>query len=319
MNRTVKLLLVFFSLTFSFTSSCLASWSNDDDDFYDYYAFDSDGDGEDDFWVITDEDGHGTGIGYINGEGDFEYIAIGHYSDESDDEGNDDEDWDDDSLDDEEYSEEDNNEEDNVYYYVDEKEQKNRVALEEAITSLSSLTKQISILLHNLHRDVRIVITNIERNYYNQKEGKIYLSSNFNEDGLLHELIHVIQDYTAMLNGDKHGSDNEFQAYLTDNILRGAAGVGSQTEPMHGFTQDQWNEFGEIIDKNSGRNDDGILWYNQDMLDYLNNLPYEEITKRFRDYWEENKGSEMYYKNHNPEYDWNWEVLLNSIGFRKKQ
>lgn len=98
-----------------------------------------------------------------------------------------------------------------------------------------------------------------------------------------------------------------------------APGVGSQTEPMHGFTQDQWNEFGEIIDKNSGRNDDGILWYNQDMLDYLNNLPYEEITKRFRDYWEENKGSEMYYKNHNPEYDWNWEVLLNSIGFRKKQ
>lgn len=83
MNRTVKLLLVFFSLTFSFTSSCFASWSDDDDDYYDYYAFDTDGDGEDDLWVATDEDGHGIGIGYINDEGVFEYEVIGHNSKES--------------------------------------------------------------------------------------------------------------------------------------------------------------------------------------------------------------------------------------------
>lgn len=84
MNRTVKLLLVFFSLTFSFTSSCFASWDGDDDDFYNYYAFDTDGDGEDDMWVTTDEDGHGTAIGYINDEGRFEYEVIGDSGTETD-------------------------------------------------------------------------------------------------------------------------------------------------------------------------------------------------------------------------------------------
>lgn len=323
MNRTVKLLLVFLSLTFSFTSSCFASWDGDDDDFYNYYAFDTDGDGEDDMWVTTDADGHGTAIGYINDEGIFEYIMVEHSDNDSDDDRKDDECGDDESLDDKEYPEEENDvinyDEIDLYDYVDEKEQVYVISLEEAISSLSNLTTLIDVLLHNLDRDARIIFTDQERNYYNSEDGNIYLNPNFNEDGLLHEAIHVIQDYNNMLDGVTHGADNEFQAYLTDNILRGAAGVGSQTEPMHGFTQDQWNEFGEIIDKNSGRNDDGILWYNQDMLDYLNNLPYEEITKRFRDYWEENKGPEMYYKNHNPEYDWNWEVLLNSIGFRKKQ
>lgn len=84
MNRTVKLLLVFFSLTFSFTSSCFASWDGDDDDFYNYYEFDTDGDGEDDMWVTTDEDGHGTAIGYINDEGRFEYEVIGDSGTETD-------------------------------------------------------------------------------------------------------------------------------------------------------------------------------------------------------------------------------------------
>lgn len=320
MNRTVKFLLALFTLTSSFTTPCLACYDEAEDDYYDYYSLDTDGDGVDDLWVVTDEDGHGIGWGYVNEDGDFEYMVLGHSDNESDD-GTDNEGLEDDSIDDEDYPEEENEviNEDDLYDYVDEEATTTVNSLEEVIRSLSNLTTLIDFLLHNLDRDARIVFTDQERNYYNSEDGKIYLNPNFNEDELLHEVIHVIQDYNNMLNGATHGADNEFQSYFTDNILRGAAGVGSQANPMHGFTQDQWKEFGEIINTNSGRNDDGTLWYNQDMLDYLNNLPYEEITKRFRDYWEEKKGPEMYYKNHDPEYDWNWEELLNSIGFRKKK
>ena len=106
MNRTVKFLLALFTLTISFTAPCLACY-DEDDDYYDYYSLDTDGDGEDDLWLATDEDGHGIGLGYVNEDGDFEYMVLGHSDNESDD-GTDDEGLEDESLDDEDYPEEEN-------------------------------------------------------------------------------------------------------------------------------------------------------------------------------------------------------------------
>lgn len=325
-------------MTFSFTVPCLACYDEAEDDFYDYYTLDTDGDGVDDLWVVTDEDGHGIGYGYYNDEGIFECILIERSDNESDDEGKDDECGDDESLDDEDYPEEENEREIDVesslYDDVEDTSQEPSTRLystEQELEWAKQISPEIEFVIEKLQEEGKIrEKPDTENCHYDPREHCIYvpLDTDFTTEALTHEILHYKQDELHMLDSDfnSHSSDNEYQAYLLNYWLLKACG-DEISEPKGTEDTTEWNDFKEKISDEIGKTDEHP-WYSEQFLEELNNLNHESLSESFRDYYQEKDEYresigeepkyEVCYKWHDENYNWNWEELLNSIGFIKK-
>ena len=67
-----------------------------------------------------------------------------------------------------------------------------------------------------------------------------------------------------------------------------------------------------------GDNRCGTIWYDNSFVSFIENFDHIKMLNSFADYYREINGPEGYYKHINPNYSWNWSVLLERLGFKKK-
>ena len=74
------------------------------------------------------------------------------------------------------------------------------------------------------------------------------------------------------------------------------------------FMQNQTEYFGR---------DSKVFWYSQNLINVLNEND-SAWYKTFKEDAQRMNYPEGYYKNYESKYDYNWEKLFDSVGFRKK-
>ena len=139
---------------------------------------------------------------------------------------------------------------------------------------------------------------------------------NFSVDNIIHEIIHYIQEENGMLNYDLCSADNEYQAYVLNYIINRAYG-DIISAPAGTRDCQEWRDFVDLIPQGISVND-GECTYTEDFIDALQSLNHGALSQSFRSHWEWQK-KENYYKNHDPNYKYNWEKMFNDFGFKKKE
>ncbi len=137
----------------------------------------------------------------------------------------------------------------------------------------------------------------------------------FGIENILHEIIHYIQEENGILNSNKCSADNEYQAYVLNYIVNKAFGEDI-SEPEGASATKEWGEFKYQIDNGVSVNN-GKCTYTEDFLNDLQSLDHDKLSQSFRDFYE-CLNKENYYKYHDPDYNYNWEKMLNDLGFTKK-
>lgn len=148
----------------------------------------------------------------------------------------------------------------------------------------------------------------------------IPLNDNFTASGVVHEFIHVAQDENGMLK-IACGSDNEYQAYVLNFILQRAVGI-IEGAPKGMAATKIWKDFQNLLNKeeNNCGIDDGVIWINQFLLDELKKLDHQSLSELFREYYETFAPNlDVYWKYHDPNYQWNWEKLFEYFGVKIKK
>lgn len=197
---------------------------------------------------------------------------------------------------------------------------------EQELEFAKQLSKTIRKLIEKLEKEGKIKFSDKDVNcHYNPKTGCLILpkNSDFTPGGVVHELIHYIQDQLGILNYDICGSDNEYEAYVVNYIFMTAIGeVDYTASGLKGHSI--WDVFTDWV-VNCCKYTDGVVTYTPDFFSALNNLNHVELSEYFRNYWEnkdKNNGSDsrsLYYKYHNPNYCWNWRDILNLLGFKENR
>lgn len=197
---------------------------------------------------------------------------------------------------------------------------------EQELEFARQLSKTIRKLIEKLEKEGKIKFSDKDVNcHYNPKTGCLILPANsdFTPGGVVHELIHYIQDQLGVLNYDICGSDNEYEAYVVNYIFMTAIGeVDYTASGLKGHSI--WDVFTDLV-VNCCKYTDGVATYTPDFLSALNNLNHVELSEYFRNYWENidnNNGSDsrsLYYKYHDSNYCWNWRDILNFLGFKENR
>ena len=197
---------------------------------------------------------------------------------------------------------------------------------EQELEFAKQISKTIRKLIEKLEKEGRIKYSDKDINcHYNPKTGCLILPANsdFTPGGVVHELIHYIQDQLGVLNYDICGSDNEYEAYVVNYIFMTAIGeVDYTASGLKGHSI--WDVFTDLV-VNCCKYTDGVAMYTPDFLSALNNLNHVELSEYFRNYWENidnNNGSDsrsLYYKYHDSNYCWNWRDILNFLGFKENR
>ena len=175
--------------------------------------------------------------------------------------------------------------------------------------------------------------------YYDPKDHCLHVpaSGGYNVDAITHELIHYLQEETIvdgkrMLDYDRCSADNEYQAYVMNYILdrtynKEFGANGDAPAPQGVENTDEWQYFVKKLEKETNFRE-GQYFYTQNFIDELNKFSHKVQSEVFRSHYkaidEDNlaKGAEKrtfenYYKNHDSDYNYNWEKMFNKLGFIK--
>lgn len=216
--------------------------------------------------------------------------------------------------------------EDNSYNCIDDDNSGNhgsRYPLSQIIEWASSTTALRNIF-NKLSSEGRIIETDSLYNIdlrnpkYSEDEHCIYVPINttYTASSLIHEAIHYIQDELGILNYFSCSSNNEYQAYVVNYIFHIPYG-DIITAPKGSENEDIWDEFIKSIKDHCGIIN-GNLWYDSNMINTIEELNHHLLNNSFRNYYR-SSNNVGYYEYYDPNYDWNWETILNSLGFIKKE
>lgn len=158
--------------------------------------------------------------------------------------------------------------------------------------------------------------------HYSPKEQIIFVPETdvFTPGGLIHEMIHYLQDTQNMLDVKICGSDNEYQTYVLNFVFMTAAGETCFTEPRGLDGNNDWEVFRNTVKSEMycGKENE-VVWINECLLYELENLNHEGLSEDFRTYYKMiSPQRDVYYKYHNPNYKWNWRNLLLELGVEIK-
>ena len=197
-------------------------------------------------------------------------------------------------------------------------------------TEAASLIRMASIpssklanFLKELQQNGRIVRTTPTSKhkfgYYNRDEKKIYITKNTRFYHIWHELVHLLQDELGLLGNDKNGisrsSNNEFQAYIIQNIIDMMLGnLRGQSFASTGLSSNIADDLYVQIITPLSTDNSGIYWIEQSIIDFLNNGDKETWVNGFIHYWESIPHPDEYTRPYNPNYDWQWEVFFDFFG-----
>lgn len=195
---------------------------------------------------------------------------------------------------------------------------------EQELEFAKQLSKVIRSLIEELEKAGRIQYSDKDVNcHYDPKTGNLILPANsdFVPGAVVHELIHYIQDKLEILDIETCSSDNEYQAYVISYIFMTAKGETEHPCPQGVQGTEDWDKL--IINiKENCKNINGEITYNQSFLKSLENLDHSQLSEIFRSYWktmdgENSKEHSVYYETHVDNYNWNWEQILKSLGFKE--
>lgn len=214
----------------------------------------------------------------------------------------------------------------NSFYDTEDKNKpsaSNQYTFEDYISFATKVSAKIEYYIKELLKAEKIKTNAIDGNCHYMVDDK-YISvpeqEGFTAGGLVHEIIHYIQDEQGMLNYHKCGSDNEYQAYVLNYIIMTATGEVNYTEPQGIQENETWHTFTEtIMNTNYCGIKDNTIWMNECVVNELETLDHKELTSIFRSYYAQMpNATEVYYKNYDSNYQWNWRVLLQKIGITIK-
>ena len=315
MIRAKTITLTVFLFFFAANTPCSACWDDYDDDWYDYWD-------DDDWWENDWDDDDDDYAWWL----DLPEVEI---TPEHDDWWYDDDDWwrsdddDDSGVDDDDFEDF-----DCVDSYNSQDENNNQLTCEShkemVLKWVASFNKELKALIDKLSKEQKIKIMERKDNIivktpkYDPKDGVIILpmTTNYGAESLTHEVIHYLQDMLKNLNYSISSTNNEYQAYVLNYFLNSADG-GFATQP-HMISPDMWSDFVNNNKGHYGKDDSGFYWYDNTFISRLENLNHDSLVHSFADYYREINGPEGYYKHINPNYSWNWSVLLERLGFKKK-
>lgn len=132
------------------------------------------------------------------------------------------------------------------------------------------------------------------------------LGQNVRTENIWHELVHSFQSLGSH-------SNMEFQAYMLDFIWAAMSCCGGGESNSTGLSKYELEKYDKLIwkecDYESGK-------VGQALVDYLNNLDYEKVVNDFINYHKELKKSpSAYTEPYDPHYNWNWEGIIENMGF----
>lgn len=202
---------------------------------------------------------------------------------------------------------------------------------ESILARAGNRNKKIQVIIDSLNSWDRIKVDSlIENCKYIQEDSSIHVpaAGGFGEESVIHEVIHYVQEDNGMLNYNLCSADNEYQAYVLNYIFNITYDkLDEVAQPQGAKDTEQWNIFIKKIPQKT-TNNNGEFTYTDDFINALNTLDHESLSASFRSYYEslddyrESQGHvrkyENYYRHHDSKYNYNWEKILNDIGFTKK-
>ena len=191
--------------------------------------------------------------------------------------------------------------------------------LEDILKNVMARNDSFRKIVEKLQKEGRIKQDSPDDNchYYTEDHSlHVPADGNFSVDNIIHEIIHYIQEENGMLNYDLCSADNEYQAYVLNYIINRAYG-DIISAPSGTRDCQEWRDFVDLIPQGISVND-GECTYTEDFIDALQSLNHGALSQSFRSHWEWQK-KENYYKNHDPNYKYNWEKMFNDFGFKKKE
>lgn len=191
--------------------------------------------------------------------------------------------------------------------------------LEDILKHVMALNDSFRKIVEKLQKEGRIKQDSPDNNchYYSEDHSlHVPADGNFSVENIIHEIIHYIQEENGMLNYDLCSADNEYQAYVLNYIINRAYG-NIISAPSGTRDCQEWRDFVDLIPQGISVND-GECTYTEEFIDALQSLNHGALSQSFRYYWEWQK-KENYYKNHDPNYKYNWEKMFNDLGVKKKE
>ena len=189
--------------------------------------------------------------------------------------------------------------------------------LESAMNWLKEyLPKDLYNMVKTMKDEGKIILTTDEKAQYDPNTGCINFGIDVCEEALMHEVIHLLQDKNGMLNYDKCSSNNEYQTYMLNYIIQKCTGASGSKVPTLERGSDTYMMFIQNQAEYFGRDSKGF-WYSQSLINVLNEND-SAWSKTFKEGAQRMNYPEGYYKNYDSKYDYNWEKLFDSVGFRKK-
>lgn len=190
-------------------------------------------------------------------------------------------------------------------------------------------SKTLRDIIDKLEKEGRIkVVSGNSTCHYNPQTKVIILPEDvsYSVESVTHEIIHYLQDENGMLNIDSCGSDNEYQAYVLNRIFNKAYGEDA-VDPRGIEDSTQWDVFIQRIKQYTKKKSDYVL-YDKRLIVELEALNHKGFSESFRNYYKDlddcyevqglNRKHRVYYENHDSNYKWNWEKILNDMGFIKR-
>ena len=196
---------------------------------------------------------------------------------------------------------------------------------EQELEFAKQLSETIRCLIEELEKDGKIIFSDKDANcHYDPNTGSIILPANsdFTSGAVVHELIHYIQDKLGILDINICGSDNEYQAYVINYIFMTTMGEVNYTIPQGLTGNNSWENFQKAVEIHCKRIN-GVVTYDSSFIKALNELKHEDLSRSFRGYWEttdeynNSTNNSVYYKAHDDNYNWKWEQILKSLGFKE--
>lgn len=315
MNRAKTITLTVLLFLFAAIIPCSACWYEYDDDWYDYWG---------DYWVDNWYD-YVDDFNSVNPVELPEVVITPNHDDTDNDwwrRDYDDDSWNDnsdnDNLEDFDCVESQNNtnENSNQYTYESYKEM--------ILKWASSFNDKIKTIIDKLSKEGKIKMMKtqngevVKNPRYDPKDGVIILpmTKDYNVESFNHEIIHYIQDNIKILNYNTSSSNNEYQTYVLNFVLNSANGDFA-TQPQM-ISPDMWSDFVNDNKGHYGKDNSGVFWYDNTFISHLENLNHDYLVHSFADYYRAINGPKGYYEHIDPNYSWNWAVLLERLGFKKK-
>lgn len=191
---------------------------------------------------------------------------------------------------------------------------------EETISIAKGFSKKVSKVLDELKRTGKIKEVNggqIKGAQWDATTKTLIIGPDATPANIWHELVHYYQcDCNSCLHAGR-----EWQAYLLEEIMSCVDRFYEMAtnKPYLGLTSDI---MGILYRYCSRQIQDDVPYMDESVYNYIISINYEAYVQIFMDYWREvdqrenplNPQYKKYYDGYDPDYDWDWNGLLEKLG-----